>query len=168
MATIPNFKSVPLKPSPAPAANAAAWQQAAAQRAAAAGNADLDHRGRHPGQAALHRRRSAWGRASRQSFPASRRSCAGRTRRCMSAAPGPSGNTPGSRPPRNPTRSTSATWPADRRASASPSICRPIAATTRTILACSAMSAWRAWRSTASSTCASCSTAFRSARSASR
>ncbi len=83
-------------------------------------------------------------------FPASRRSCAARTRRCTSTSRGPSASTPGSPPPRSPTPSTAATWPPARRACRSPSTWPPTAATTPTTRGSPATSAWPAWRSTRS------------------
>ena len=55
---------------------------------------------------------------------------------------------PASRPPRNPTPSTGATWPPARPACRWRSTCRPIAATTATIRGSRATSARPAWRST--------------------
>ena len=48
--------------------------------------------------------------------PGSARSCAARTPRCTPPSRGRSASTPGSRPPRSPTRSTGATWRPGRRA----------------------------------------------------
>ncbi len=61
-------------------------------------------------------------------------------------------------------RSIGATSPPGRRASRSPSTCRPTAATTATIRGWWATWAWPAWRSIRSSTCGSCSTGSRSTR----
>ena len=84
--------------------------------------------------------------------PGCRRSCAARTRRCISASRGRSGSTPASRRRRSRTRSTAATWPAARPASRWPSTSPPIAATTRIIRASPATWAWPASRSTRSRT----------------
>ena len=96
--------------------------------------------------------------------PASRRSCAARTRRCTSTSRGRSGSTPASPPRPSRTRSTGATSPWGRRGCRSRSTCPPTAATTATTRGSSAMSAWPASRSTRSTTCGSCSTASRSTR----
>ena len=90
---------------------------------------------------------------------ASRRSSAGRTRRCTSTSRGPSGSTRASPPPRSPMRSTAATWPPARRGCRWRSTWPPTAATTPTIRACRVTSEWPGWQSIPSSTCASCSTA---------
>ena len=82
------------------------------------------------------------GSISSTPIPASRRSCAAPTRRCTRRSPGPSGNMPASRRRKIPTPSTGAISPPGRRASRSPSISPPTAATTATIRASPATSAW--------------------------
>ena len=79
---------------------------------------------------------------------ASRLICAGRGPPCTPTGPGPSANMPASRPPRSPTPSTARISRPARWACRSPSISPPIAATTATIRASSAMSARPASRST--------------------
>ena len=98
------------------------------------------------------RRPTRPGCRTRTRCPGLRRSCAGRNRRCTPAGRGPSGNTPDSRLPRNPTRFTAARSKAAARACRSRSTSPRTAATTPTIRASSATSARRAWRSTRSRT----------------
>ena len=120
-------------------------------------DADEARRGRRPRASRSSRstRPPTWtGSTSSTPIPASRRSCAGRTRRCTSTSRGRSGSTPGSPPPRSPTPSTAATSPPGRRACRSRSTCRPTAATTATTRGWPATSAWPASRSTRSTTCA--------------
>ena len=106
-----------------------------------------DARG-HRGQAALHRGRSRAARDhGRPARPAAVSARAARDHVCR-GTPGPSANTPASRPPRPPTPSTGATSPPARRGSRSPSTSRPIAATTATTRGSRATSARRASRST--------------------
>ena len=125
---------------------------------------DVARRGRRP-RASPSRRSTPrpTSPASTSSTPtrASRRSCAGRTRRCTSTSRGRSGSTPASRPRPSPTPSTAATWRWGRRACRSPSTCPRTAATTATTRGWSATSAWPASPSTRSTTCASSSTASR-------
>ena len=149
MSRIPNFAQVDFADAP-PAAGSAG-------RAVA-------HARRHRGQARLWRRRSRRPRFPRhlsrhRALPA--RPLPDHVRR---PSPGPSGNMPASPRPRIPTPSTGAISPPGRRASRSPSISPPIAATTAITRASPATSAWRAWRSTRSTTCARCSPASRSTR----
>ena len=79
--------------------------------------------------------------------PACRPSCAAPTRPCMSSGRGRSANMPASPRRATPTPSTGATSPPAKKASPSPSISRPTAATIPTIRASRAMSAWPASRS---------------------
>ena len=106
----------------------------ASRRRAAQALADA---GRHRGKAGLRRGRPRRPRFPRHLSGQRALSCAAPTPRCTSRSPGRSGNMPASPRRKIPTPSTGAISPPGRRASRSPSISPPIAATTAIIRASS-------------------------------